>query len=327
MDDLRLVLIVIGLLAIGGLLLHGLWSSRREKPAKFNEKPLSKVSHRDTDGFDQDGIGEVRVVKRSARQEPNFGFAEEEEEIDPLFARREEPQDAPVPHFQANTDAVDVMSTGESQIQMRTEPQMSAFTDDVAVAVAVASPEAVRTSAQMQSTAQMHREPQQVAAEPAVAVEDAVLDNTVLENTMVEEAPAAPENIIIVLHVAAGRDQVFQGVRLVNSLERNGLQYGEMQLFHRYVTFAGSQEILFSAASMINPGIIDLDRLDKFETPGISFFMRVPSYGDGLQNFKLMLQCAQQIADELNGEVWDDERQLLTPQRIDGYRQKIKSVQ
>ncbi len=95
MQELRLVLIIVGALAIAALLLHGLWSSRKEKPAKFGEKPLGKLddaSNVDAEGFDQDGVGNVRVVnsdiqapEKASRREPELHFGGEKIEADPLM--------------------------------------------------------------------------------------------------------------------------------------------------------------------------------------------------------------------------------------------------
>ncbi|UTV27061.1 cell division protein ZipA [Photobacterium atrarenae] len=95
MQELRLVLIIVGALAIAALLLHGLWSSRKEKPAKFGEKPLGKLGEEssvDADGFDQDGVGSVRVVNsdspnrdKAPRKEPELHFGDKLE-ADPLMA-------------------------------------------------------------------------------------------------------------------------------------------------------------------------------------------------------------------------------------------------
>lgn len=82
MQELRLVLIVLGALAIAALLLHGLWTNKKEKTTKFGEKPLGKLDDdNDAQRFDQDGIGAVRVVsstkgekEKPARQEPAVSF-------------------------------------------------------------------------------------------------------------------------------------------------------------------------------------------------------------------------------------------------------------
>ena len=79
MQDLRLVLVVFGGLAIVGLLIHGMWSSRKNKRYMGKDKPLSSLppikqrrrddeDEEDFDGFDEDGIGKVRVISR--REEP-----------------------------------------------------------------------------------------------------------------------------------------------------------------------------------------------------------------------------------------------------------------
>jgi cell division protein ZipA len=52
--------------------------------------------------------------------------------------------------------------------------------------------------------------------------------------------------------------------------------------------------------------------------------MTLPCFGEADQNFKLMLRTAQQISDDLGGNVLDDQRNLMTPQRLDAYRQQIK---
>ena len=61
----------------------------------------------------------------------------------------------------------------------------------------------------------------------------------------------------------------------------------------------------------------------EFTTKGISFFMTLPCYGEAEQNFNLMLRTAQQIADDLGGNVLDDQRNLMTPDRLASYRRQI----
>lgn len=149
-------------------------------------------------------------------------------------------------------------------------------------------------------------------------------------DSMKHREPAAPikeeekKEEIFVLHVTGMGDKLLQGNALLTSMLQTGLRFGEMNIFHRHVDMSGEGPVLFSVANMIKPGTFYLREIPEMMTPGISLFMLVPSFGDAKQNFKLMLQTAQRIADDVGGVVLDSERKLLTPQKIAFCIEKIK---
>jgi cell division protein ZipA len=104
MQELRYILVALGGIAIAALLIHGLWSNRKNRQAPIKEKPLgrmeSKSRERDNDAFDSDGIGQVRVVSGGRRAEPKLRSDE---------ARQPEPRRvAPVPAFDDEDDDADL---------------------------------------------------------------------------------------------------------------------------------------------------------------------------------------------------------------------------
>lgn len=75
MEDLQLVLFVLGAIAIVAVLVHGFWSIRRQQPKSLKDSPMGNFYKKqaekgesipkriDAEGFDADGIGAVRVRK------------------------------------------------------------------------------------------------------------------------------------------------------------------------------------------------------------------------------------------------------------------------
>ncbi|MDP2713823.1 cell division protein ZipA [Rheinheimera sp.] len=92
-DELRLVFIIIGALVLGALLLHGLWTVRKNsgQPRHRYYDEQQPDSTEKADGFDDFGVGQVRVVKKgTAAEKPSA--AKSVAKTEPL--KRPEPQKA-----------------------------------------------------------------------------------------------------------------------------------------------------------------------------------------------------------------------------------------
>ena len=144
-----------------------------------------------------------------------------------------------------------------------------------------------------------------------------------IEEDQSDEETAAPirkPEMFVVIYVLA-LDEPFLGQGLVEVMLDSGMTFGEMDIFHQ-LNDRGAQ--LFSLASAVEPGTFDLSSLDQFSTPGISLFMRVHELAAPLEVLDSMLSVANRVAQELNGEVRDETRSVMTPQTKEHCRQSIK---
>ena len=328
MQDLRLILIVVGAIAIIALLLHGLWTSRKERSSVFRDRPHKRLKQREEADEDllseeDDGVGEVRVRRdRDAHVEPEFDAPVTK----PVSApRAPEPARQPFPRHET---------------PLMGDPLLD---DEPEVRQPAPQPPVARPSPAPQPKPQPQPQPVQADPlldnEPLSATQPAPEFQAAEEPEYVEEAPVAHEEpqqpaastqrkneAVLVLHVAAHAGGELNGEALLQGILQAGFQFGEMNIFHRHLSPAGSGPVLFSLANMVKPGSFNPDTMGDFSTPGISIFMMVPSYGDANQNFKLMLQSAQRIADDVGGVVLDDERRMMTPQKLETYKARIREV-
>ncbi|HUB89964.1 MAG TPA: cell division protein ZipA [Dyella sp.] len=133
-----------------------------------------------------------------------------------------------------------------------------------------------------------------------------------------------PVERIVSLFVMAREGQAFNGTDLIVAAEKAGLEYGDMGIYHRLVDGKREAGPIFSVANMLKPGSFDLTRLDTLHTPGLSFFMTLPGPVTALDAWDAMLPTAQRLAELLDGQVLDEERNALGRQRIAHIRDELR---
>ena len=162
------------------------------------------------------------------------------------------------------------------------------------------------------------------AEEPVPTLLDPVVDDDEPDEDEQDAARhQSPVEEVLVINVLARDPQGFRGPALLQNILESGLRFGEMDIFHRHESMAGNGEVLFSMANAVKPGTFDLDDIDHFTTPAVSFFLGLPGPRHPKQAFDVMVAAARKLASELNGELKDDQRSVLTAQTIEHYRERI----
>ena len=130
---------------------------------------------------------------------------------------------------------------------------------------------------------------------------------------------------IVTLFVSARSGQTFSGANLIVAAEKAGLTFGDMGIFHRLMPGKPHAAPVFSMANMIKPGNFDMRRVDELRTPGVSFFMTLPGPLAALDAWDAMLPTAQRLAELLDGNVLDEERNALGRQGVAHIRDELRA--
>ena len=371
MQELRYILVALGGIAIAALLIHGLWSNRKNRQAPIKEKPLgrmeSKSRDRDSDAFDSDGIGQVRVVSGGRRAEPKLRSDEahqpeprraatvpafdddEDDELPPPVVRKPAPRPVTPPPVYEEEDDYDEPSAEPveevpaapvrkpAQVIRRTpvhrsrpqrEPMMQPLDDEPLVEPAYA---------QAPTFGAREPAPQQQAryAQPAPAYEEPDYDDEPAYEEPVQVAEPVQElppvekiwQDVYVINLMARPGHDLQGATLLSSLLALGFKFGEMDIFHRHEDLNGKGEVLFSMINMVKPGTFNPYRMEQFSTPGVSLFMQLPLRSNAAFAFEHMLQAADQLASDLDAMLTDASRSPLSDDDIARYRHELAAYE
>lgn len=145
------------------------------------------------------------------------------------------------------------------------------------------------------------------------------------ERQIVEESVnlGRPEKIVT-LRVAFSEANSVPGERLTELFKTHGLRFGNLNIFHKFITEGGrSKGPVFSAASIAEPGSFDLANIETAVIPGLTLFMVLPSPVEGSLAFSSMLDFARAAKDRFEGEVLDESGSTLSIQRAGYIRDEI----
>jgi cell division protein ZipA len=367
-DNFRNVLIILSAIVITAIFIHGLWTLRKQKnPYKLKtSKDKADPITRDFDrkGFDQDGVGQVKVKANVESDNTNL----EREAVTEHFITEgvQLPDDLSKSQIIIKNDVLGGLS-GQAAKAKREKLDNSAiqdldssleddwfneddntqFTKDELGDALTPGPSNENIKKKpAKPKAPVHIEPlyeqpvtqakptrtpinkvSKTPSKAAVKREQIEID---FDNQVAEEKTASIkvntsiEPQVIILSVVMPANQQMFGAALLPSLLTLGLKYGEMNIFHRHEDSAGKGKVTFSLANIMNPGSFDLDSMETFATRGVSLFMTLPNAGDPFYVFEQMLNAAKQLAQEFNAQVLDDKRNVMTKQTEQHYLSKIR---
>lgn len=311
MTELRLILIIVGVLLVLGIYY---WGRRSTKPE----------AHQEYVRGEDDWL--EKLAEQRKEREPR------EEDI---------PYTSDAIRFETNTAAaepplgdLDLESEPSEAIRDRnrktgamSEPALFADEDD-----APPAPMEQRREAVDERSAPRSAPSRQAPAETKTGTkpeDDFILDETPRKTTERKSAarPVDGDELILAMFVMSHPGQQFNGSELLSAMTEAGLRYGDMNIFHMHQHPDGSGPVLFSVANMMEPGTFDMQTMGDFQSPGLAMFMRLPGAVDGERALDKMVATGRLLAQQLDGDLKDETRSTLTQQTVGHLRERITAFQ
>jgi cell division protein ZipA len=291
---LRIVLFVAGLIFIGGIYLYETRRRKRESAQarrRVSSRVERSIEHEETEPAEHDGWS---AAEADASGLPQDDY-DKARELRKHSAFDEEPEelgsmtidDEPIPGIDA-PDGRGIDATEEAMAEDGIEAETESETESEFRA----------------ETKQSRMEQQELFGFSAQ-----------------EESPVDVPDLIIQINVRA-RKPPFDGPAIVKAMQETGLHLSSQAVYQRLAS-DGTKKVLYSVASMVNPGVFPVKAMDEFTTPGLTLFTQLPGPADGMLIFSDMLYTAERLAAMLVGDLQDETHSALTKQTIEHLRERI----
>lgn len=128
---------------------------------------------------------------------------------------------------------------------------------------------------------------------------------------------------IVQFSIVASADEGFNGKILAETFKLVGLEYGSVKVFER---LDENRHVNFAVASMVEPGTFPETDMESFFCPGIVFFLQPGGMENPVEVFDEFIQTIKLLASELDGVIWDHNRQPLTEDVIQLFRENLLRI-
>ena len=201
------------------------------------------------------------------------------------------------------------------------EPAEDMFDQALAQLEAATAPESI------QSEPKDHRQVDIASQQNLAQVEEWQGESALLEAHIEDqerrddESALAQAEHIIALYVMPAASRTLAGERTMQLLRKFGLRYGEMSLFHRFLDAEGTGPLMFSVLRYTSEGPLgfDLEALPNEQVEGLAFFLALPSK-HAAAGYDMMVSISTLLAREIQGQVYDEYMNELSPQLREHYR-------
>lgn len=132
--------------------------------------------------------------------------------------------------------------------------------------------------------------------------------------------PPEEDRRIIALRLVSVSPERFSGRAIRTALVAEGFVFGKFSIFHKP---DAQHRAVLSAASLSKPGMFDLETIDSQRFAGLNLFAVLSSSQPAREPFEMLLACARNLNERLEGGLQDDRGGPLTPSRIAALRESL----
>jgi cell division protein ZipA len=335
LDELRWILLGLGILAIGAI---WLWSARGSRQAPGNaelREPMVAAAHGPSAPAPEAPPAETREPPAADRRD--WGVPP----LEPLSIRTADFSDVHAldQPMLTHADPVDFsLDSSRATGQPRFAPSSSVSARRTR---APPAPTPVVEFEFDEEAGEILRAEEEVAAEDDVRAreEDRAAEEERAEEPVPARAPAPPppsaapatpspnkseKQKIVTVRVCAVGDARWAGTHLMEALEALGLAYGRYQVYHRNHSDGHS---VFCVASLVEPGTFDLSSMPNEQFRGVSLFAVLPGPLEPMQAVEALLATARELARALSGTMQDAKGIPFSPQRAEALLQDVARFQ